>query len=78
MEIKAVIEALKTVKKSSSINIYSDSLYVQNGITKWIFNWKKNNWRSANRKPVKNIELWRNGAWNDLNALECERFVDVQ
>ena len=59
MEIKAVIEALKTVKKSSSINIYSDSLYVQNGITKWIFTWKKNNWHNANRKPVKNIELWQ-------------------
>ncbi len=59
MEIRAVIEALRLIKKSSSINIYCDSLYVQNGITKWILNWKQNNWRNADRKPVKNMELWQ-------------------
>ena len=59
MEIKAVIESLKALKKSSYVKIYTDSKYVQDGITKWIHNWKKNNWRTADRKPVKNSELWQ-------------------
>jgi ribonuclease HI len=59
MEIKAVIEALKNIKKPKEIQIYTDSKYVQNGITSWIFNWKKNGWKSSNRKPVKNIDLWQ-------------------
>lgn len=60
MEMKAVIEALKAVKKSESgITIYTDSKYVMDGITKWIFSWKNNGWKSANKKPIKNDELWR-------------------
>lgn len=59
MELMAVIEALKCLKKASDAKIYTDSKYVMDGITKWIFNWKKNNWRSANKKPVKNVELWQ-------------------
>lgn len=59
MELKAVIEALKALKKSADIIIYTDSQYVKNGINGWIHNWKKNNWRTANRKPVKNADLWK-------------------
>jgi len=59
MEITAVIEALKCLKKPSQLKLYTDSKYVMDGITKWIFNWKKNNWRTANKKPVKNYELWQ-------------------
>ena len=59
MEIRAVIEALKIIKKSSQIIINTDSKYVMDGITKWINGWKKNGWRTADRKPVKNSELWQ-------------------
>jgi ribonuclease HI len=60
MEIKAVIEALKLLKKSSdNVKIYTDSKYVKDGITSWIFNWKKNGWRNSNRKIVKNSDLWK-------------------
>jgi len=58
MEIRAVIEALKSIKKPSEIIINTDSKYVMDGITKWINGWKKNGWRTAERKPVKNSELW--------------------
>jgi len=59
MEIRAVIEALKTIKKPNEIIINTDSKYVMDGITKWINGWKKNGWRTADRKPVKNSELWQ-------------------
>lgn len=59
MEMQAVIEALKQLKKPSNINLYTDSTYVKDGITKWINGWKKNGWRTANRKPVKNADLWQ-------------------
>lgn len=59
MEIKAAIEALKALKKTTKAEIHTDSTYVKDGITKWIFNWKKNGWRTANKKPVKNAELWQ-------------------
>ncbi len=59
MEMRAVIEALKIIKKSSQIIVYTDSKYVQNGISQWIHSWKKNGWRNSNKKPVKNVELWR-------------------
>ncbi len=59
MEMRAVIESLKILKKSSKIIIYIDSQYVKDGITKWIFSWKKNGWRNANRKPIKNTDLWQ-------------------
>ncbi len=59
MEMKAVIEALKTLKKSSQLTVYIDSQYVKDGITKWIFSWKKNGWRNANRKSIKNVDLWQ-------------------
>ena len=59
MEMQAVIMALKTLKKSSEIKIYTDSKYVMDGITKWIFGWKKNGWRNSNRQAVKNSDLWQ-------------------
>jgi ribonuclease HI len=59
MELQAVIEALKALKKPSEIIVYTDSVYVKDGITKWIFNWKKNGWRTADKKPVKNLEFWQ-------------------
>lgn len=59
MELSAVIESLKSLKNSSQVSIYTDSKYVMDGITKWIFNWKKNGWKSANKKPIKNIDLWQ-------------------
>ena len=58
MELTAVIEALKIIKKESQIIITTDSKYVQNGITNWINNWKLKGWKTANKKPVKNKELW--------------------
>jgi len=59
MEIQAVIEALKALKKPSKIDLYTDSTYVKDGITKWISGWKRNGWRTANRTPVKNSDLWQ-------------------
>ena len=58
MELKATIEALKSLKHPCKIKLYTDSKYVKNGITEWIINWKKNGWKNASKKPVKNSELW--------------------
>lgn len=59
MELTAVIEAIKAVKKPSKINIYTDSIYVKDGITKWILNWRQNGWKGKDKKPIKNPELWQ-------------------
>jgi ribonuclease HI len=59
MELKAVIEALKIIKKNIKIQIYTDSSYVKNGITKWIISWKKNNWKNSKKQAVKNADLWQ-------------------
>ena len=58
MELLAPIEALKKVPKGSKIQIFTDSKYVKSGITEWIHNWKKNGWKTADKQPVKNKELW--------------------
>ena len=58
MELIATIEALKALKKQCEVDLYTDSTYVKNGIQQWLVNWKKNNWRTAARKPVKNQDLW--------------------
>ena len=60
MELTAVIESLKQLNRPCDIIITTDSNYVKNGITEWIHNWKKNGWKTANKKPVKNKELWVN------------------
>ena len=59
MELTAAIEALKEIKEPCEIILYTDSKYVLKGIEEWIHNWKKNGWKGSNRKPVKNIELWK-------------------
>ena len=66
MELTATIEALKAILKPSNIALYTDSQYVKNGITSWIFNWKKNGWKTANKKPVANKDLW----------IELEKYVE--
>ncbi len=58
MELTAPIMALKKIKESSKIIIYTDSTYLKNGITIWIENWKKNGWKTAQKKAVKNQDLW--------------------
>lgn len=58
MELTATIRALEALKKSSEVHIYTDSMYVKDGINEWIKKWKVNGWKNANRKPVKNSDLW--------------------
>lgn len=58
MELQAVIEALKLIKKDYDIEIFTDSNYVKDGITKWINTWKLNNWKTSKKEQVKNKELW--------------------
>ena len=59
MELTAAIMALKEIKESCEIILYTDSKYVLQGIEEWIHNWKKRGWKGANNKPVKNIDLWK-------------------
>jgi len=60
MELTAAIKALQSLKRSdSNIKLYTDSVYVKNGITQWLENWKIRGWKTASKKPVKNIELWQ-------------------
>ena len=60
MELTAVIEALKALKKSCNVTIYTDSRYVMDGVNEWMPNWKRNGWCTTNKKtPVKNIDLWQ-------------------
>ncbi|MES9843681.1 MAG: ribonuclease HI [Candidatus Sedimenticola sp. PURPLELP] len=59
MELAAVINALKALTRPSQVLVTTDSQYVKNGISQWIHNWKKNGWKTAARKPVKNEDLWR-------------------
>jgi ribonuclease HI len=64
MELTAVIQGLRALKRSSRVRITTDSQYVKQGITQWIHNWKRNGWKTAARTPVKNADLWQ--------ALEAE------
>lgn len=59
MELQAAIEALDALKRSCTVDLYTDSTYVRNGITSWINGWKKNGWRTAQKKPVKNADRWQ-------------------
>ena len=59
MELFAAIASLEQLKKPSDVIITTDSRYVQRGVTEWLSGWKKNNWRTANRQPVKNVDLWQ-------------------
>ncbi len=59
MEMLAAITALETLTRPSAVDLYTDSTYVRDGITKWIHGWKRNNWRTASKKPVKNEDFWK-------------------
>ncbi len=59
MELLGAISALEALKRKSEVELWTDSAYVKNGITGWIHGWKKNGWRTADKKPVKNAELWQ-------------------
>ena len=67
MELLAPIEALKKIPKGSKVQIFTDSKYVKSGITEWIHNWKKNGWKTSNKKEVSNKELW-----TELDQLNSE------
>lgn len=67
MELMAAIQALNALKKPSAVTLHTDSTYVKDGLTKWIHGWKKNNWKTSAKKPVKNKDLWQ-----DLEAA-CAR-----
>ena len=58
MELLAAIMSLKKIKTNSEVVIFTDSIYVKNGITEWMKNWKKNGWKNSSKKPVKNKDLW--------------------
>ncbi len=71
MELTAAIEALASLKRSCKVDLTTDSQYVRKGITEWMTNWKKKNWHTANRKPVKNSDLWQR-----LDQLVAKHEVD--
>ena len=70
MELTAVIRALQALKQPSTVNIYTDSVYVQKGMTEWIAGWKVRNWRTSDKKPVKNDDLWK-----ELDALANQHAI---
>ena len=59
MELTAAIMGLESLKRQAYVNIHTDSTYLRDGITKWIHNWKENGWKTAAKKPVKNVDLWQ-------------------
>ncbi|WOR15895.1 ribonuclease HI [Hyphomonas sp. FCG-A18] len=59
MELRGAIEALNALKKPSTVRLHTDSTYVKDGLTKWIHGWKRNGWKTAAKKPVKNQDLWQ-------------------
>jgi len=59
MEMMAAIEALNALKRPCQVALTTDSVYVRDGITKWVHGWQRNGWKTANKKPVKNVELWQ-------------------
>ena len=71
MELTAVIRALEALKRASDVRIYTDSEYVRRGITEWVKNWKARGWKTADRKPVKNQDLWE-----QLDALAASHKIE--
>ena len=71
MELQAAISALRLLNQQCKVTITTDSQYVMRGITDWVDKWKKNNWRTANKQPVKNIDLWK-----ELDELAAKHLVD--
>ena len=70
MELLAAIKGLEALKKPCRVDLHTDSIYVRDGITRWIHNWQRNGWRTSNKKPVKNIDLWQ-----QLDALAAKHRV---
>jgi ribonuclease HI len=73
MELLAAIRALEALKQPCDVELITDSQYVKNGITTWIVDWKRRNWRTSDKKPVKNIDLWQ-----QLDALVAGHRIDWQ
>lgn len=71
MELMAAIMALEALKRASAVELHTDSAYLKNGITQWIHGWKRNGWRTADKKPVKNADLWER-----LDMLRSRHDVD--
>jgi ribonuclease HI len=71
MELTAVIRALEALKGPRRVEVFTDSEYVKKGVTEWLSAWKRRGWRTADRKPVKNVDLWR-----ELDALASRHRVD--
>jgi ribonuclease HI len=71
MELTAVIRALEALKRPSKVRLYTDSQYVQKGISEWIHSWKRKGWKTADKKDVKNADLWR-----ELDALAQQHEVE--
>jgi len=71
MELLAAIEGLKALKRRCQVNLHTDSKYVMQGITQWLDGWKRNGWKTAAKKPVKNVELWR-----ELEQLNARHHVN--
>lgn len=71
MELTAVIRALEALKRASRVRVHTDSQYVQKGISVWIHDWKKRGWKTSDKKPVKNAELWR-----ELDELAAQHQID--
>ena len=59
MELMAAIAALESLKRPCRVRLHTDSMYLKDGITRWIHNWKAKGWRTADKKPVKNVDLWQ-------------------
>ncbi len=71
MELLAVIRALESLKRRCAVKLHTDSQYVQKGISQWIINWKKRGWKTADKKPVKNEDLWR-----ELDQLAAQHRIE--
>lgn len=71
MELQAAIEALEALGRPSKLTVVTDSAYVKNGVTEWIHGWKRNGWKSATKKPVKNVDLWQR-----LDAAQAQHTVE--
>jgi ribonuclease HI len=71
MELTAVIRGLEALKRRCQVRLYTDSQYVQKGISEWVKDWKRRGWRTADKKPVKNVDLWQ-----QLDVLSREHDVD--
>ena len=71
MELTAVIAALETLTQATRLSVHTDSQYVQKGISQWIHNWKRNGWKTADKKPVKNADLWQK-----LDALSAAHEIE--